>query len=200
MRQRLLEHLKRHGPTGTRDLTEALGLSENAVRHHLHALERQGFVRGDALEHPGQGAGRPARLYALTDAAEGLFPKRYAELLELLLAEAEAQSLLEPLVSSLVRRLADQLRPRLEGLSGEARLQAALESLNLGGSLTQLEPTEGGWEVRAYNCPYLSAGCRFEAVCDLGPRVITLATGLPAERVVCQRDGERACWLSIGRA
>ncbi|QBY06882.1 ArsR family transcriptional regulator (plasmid) [Deinococcus metallilatus] len=195
-RQRLCEHLKRTGPTSIRDLMAALALSENAVRHHLQALEREGFVR-PVQDQPGEGAGRPARLYGLTEVAETLFPKYYAQLLELVLAEAEAQALLEPLVGSVVKRLADQIRPQLENLDPEERILVAARRLNLGGSLSDLERTPGGWELRAYNCPYLAAGCRFEAVCDIAPRVLTLATGLPAERVACQRDGKPACHLTV---
>lgn len=199
-RQRLCEHLKRNGPTTIRDLIVVLSLSENAVRHHLQALEREGFVR-PVHDQQGEGVGRPARLYALTEAAETLFPKYYAQLLELVLAEAEAQALLEPLVGRVVKRLAAQIRPQLENLGPEERILVAAQRLNLGGSLSQLERTPGGWELRAYNCPYLAAGCRFEAVCDIAPRVLSLATGLPTERVDCQRDGKPACHLtvSIGR-
>jgi len=195
-RQRLCEHLKMHGPSSIRDLIHALALSENAVRHHLLALERDGYVHA-VQDQPREGAGRPARLYGLTEAAETLFPKYYAQLLELVLTEAEHQTMLDPLVSSLVRRLADQIRPRLEHLAHEERILLAAEHLHLGGNLSQLERTPGGWELRAYNCPYLAAGCRFEAVCDIAPRVLSIATGLAAQRVVCQRDGKAACHVVI---
>lgn len=198
-RQRLSEHLKRYGPTSIRDLMQALELSENAVRHHLQALEREGFVRA-VSDQQGEGAGRPAKLYGLTAAAESLFPKYYAELLEFILAEAEAQAMLEPLFDSLVKRLANQIRPQLGNLDPETRLQITARYLNLGGSLSDLERTPGGWEFRAYNCPYLAVGCKFEAVCNTVPRVITLATGLPAERAACQRDGLPACHITIGKA
>ncbi|SMB94477.1 helix-turn-helix transcriptional regulator [Deinococcus hopiensis] len=195
-KQRLCEHLKMHGPTSIRDLMQALQISENAVRHHLAALERGGYLRA-VDDQPREGAGRPARLYGLTETAETLFPKYYAELLELILAEAEHQTMLDPLVGSLVKRLADQIRPKLENLTHEERILLAAEHLNLGGNLSQLERTPGGWELRAYNCPYLAVGCRFEAVCNIAPRVLSIATGLAAERVVCQRDGKAACHVLI---
>ena len=195
-KQRLCEHLKMQGPTSIRDLMQALKISENAVRHHLTALERDGYLHA-VDDQPREGAGRRAKLYGLTQTAESLFPKYYAELLELILAEAEHQTMLDPLVGSLVKRLADQIRPKLENLSHEERILLAAEQLNLGGNLTQLERTPGGWELRAYNCPYLAVGCRFEAVCNIAPRVLSIATGLVAERVVCQRDGKAACHVLI---
>lgn len=197
-RQRLIEHLKRHGPTSIRDLMRTLSLSENAVRHHLQALEREGYACRDSLVPP-ESAGRPAVLYALTEKAEHLFPKHYAELLALVLAEADAQAVLEPLLTSLAQRLAGQIEPHVRTLDPVARLHATATHLKLGGNLSDLTVTPAGWELRAYNCPYLRAGQQFEAICDMVPRVITLATGLPAERPACQRDGHPACLLTIGR-
>lgn len=195
-RQRLSEHLKMHGPTSIKGLMQALSLSENAVRHHLLALEREGYVMA-VSDRYGEGAGRPARLYGLTDAAEDLFPKHYEKLLELVLEEAEHQEVLDPLVGNLVRRLAEQIRPHIDHLEPEKRIAVSAERLNLGGNLSRLERTPGGWELRAYNCPYLAAGCRFEQVCNIAPRVMSMATGLLAERVVCQRDGKEACHVVI---
>lgn len=195
----MLAHLKRNGPTTIKQLIDHLGLAETAVRHHLHLLERQGFVQqGGPVDS--DGVGRPAKTYQLTDTAEGLFPKQYRQLLELVLTTANAHGELPALMTHLTEHLVHELTPKLHGLNGEDRLKAAVHHLDLSGPLVDLERTPGGWEVHAYNCPYLAVGRKFEAVCDLAPRVLTLATGLPAERPACQRDGERACRLTIGRS
>jgi predicted ArsR family transcriptional regulator len=195
-RLKLLEHLKKRGPCSVQDLTGALGISENAVRHHLGGLQRLGFIEV-RLERGG--IGRPAKRYGLTLAAEGLFPKRYQELLELVLQEAEARNQLESVLAGVVERMAAQVAPELEDLEGEARLRGLAQKLDFGNMLADMEATEGGWELRAYNCSYRDTGCKFEAVCNLMPRVVTRLTGLPAERVACQRDGEQACHFTIGR-
>lgn len=186
----LLAHLKRRGPASVRELSEALDVSENAVRHHLAALGREGYL-SEALER--DGVGRPAKRYWLTLAAEGLFPKRYHELLEAVLTQAESLGDLDALVAGVAARLADQVRGGLPGGDPRARLRALMEHLDYGDMLGALQATEGGWEFKAYNCVYRDIGCSFEPVCDLLPRIVTLATDLPAERVVCQRDGKRYC-------
>jgi predicted ArsR family transcriptional regulator len=195
-RLRLLQHLKKHGPCSVQDLKSALEISENAVRHHLSGLERPGFVEV-TLER--SGVGRPAKRYGLSLAAEGLFPKRYQELLELVLQEAEARDQLEEVLDGVVARMAAQVAPELEGLTGEDRLQGLAHMLDFGNMLADMEATQGGWELRAYNCSYRDTGFKFEAVCNLMPRVITRLTGLPAERLACQRDSERACHFTVGR-
>lgn len=191
----LLDYLKRRGSSTISELKTALGLSENAVRHHLGQLERRGLISAEPT--PTGAAGRPPRRYRLTQAAEGLFPKRYQELLELVLDEAEARGLLGTLLEGVAQRIATQLAATLPQRSSTDRLQQLLEGLDYGQMLASLERTATGWELRAFNCLYRDIGCRFEGVCNLLPRAITLATGLAATRLSCQRDGERACRFAI---
>lgn len=191
-RDRLLGLLKRIGPVSVPDLVDASGLAENTVRHHLTRLRAAGLVDEGASVHAGRG--RPARRYQLTRAAEGHFPKRYDELLQLVLAEAEAEDRLAELLDGVAHRLGDAVRDELERLPPRARLLALMERLDYGDMLGHLDETPGdAWTFEAHNCVYYQAGVRFEPVCDLLPRAIHTATGLPAERVVCQRDGSRTC-------
>jgi predicted ArsR family transcriptional regulator len=192
-RSELIAHLKRSGPSTVRELMTALRLSENAVRHRLSRLEREGFIEAQRRRPE---KGRPAQVYALTEAAEGLFPKQYRELLELVLLEAREQGALPALMEGVARRLGTQVRDALEGLRDEARVRALRDLLDIG-EMLHLERTPAGFELRAYNCLYRAAGQKFEPVCDLVPRIIALATDANVERPSCQRDGQRACVFSI---
>ncbi len=191
-RERVLRHLKRHGPSSVGELTTSLGLSANAARHHLTRLARAGVVRVDAPVI-GTGRGRPAQRYALTVAAEAAFPKRYPELLTAVLREAERQGTLDGLLEGIARSFADALRLELAGLEPRARILALLRALDFGDMLPALSFPERSWRLDAHNCVYRDAGCQVRGVCDLLPRVIALATGLAAERLECQRDGRSAC-------
>lgn len=101
----MLEHLKRYAPCSIRDFTSALGVSENTVRYHLERFKTEGLVQSARTRN---GVGRPAKVYTLTRKAEGMFPKRYQELLELVLAEAAAQRALEPLLEGVAQNLAQE--------------------------------------------------------------------------------------------
>lgn len=193
--QGLIDFLKQNGACTIPQLIEALGISENAVRHHLKNLQAQGFLTVTSRR---RGLGRPAKLYELTNAAEGLFPKRYEELLGVLLEAADENDLLKPLLEAVTNRFVKDIgkQPHLDS---EQRLMDLFEKLDYGEMLAKIEHTESGWEVRAYNCVYKSAGCKVEAVCDLLPNVITKVTDLPAERPFCQRDGEKYCTFSISK-
>ncbi|MCX8088789.1 MAG: helix-turn-helix transcriptional regulator [Meiothermus ruber] len=192
--RQLMEYLKQHGPSTIKELMIHLGLSETAVRHQLSSLEKSGWL---TKEQRRLGKGRPATVYSLTKASEGLFPKRYPELLDAVLAEAEREGLIERLLEGVAESMARELREKLEGLEGPARLEALLAHMDYGDMLGTLEETPAGWELKAHNCLYYATGQRFEQVCNLPPKVITRATGLPAERPFCQRDGKRACHFLI---
>ncbi|MEO7986639.1 MAG: helix-turn-helix domain-containing protein [Gemmatimonadales bacterium] len=65
-------------PLASKDLASRLGLSLNAVRHHLKELEAEGLV---SYERENRGVGAPAFLYRLSPSGEALFPRRYEEAL-----------------------------------------------------------------------------------------------------------------------
>jgi predicted ArsR family transcriptional regulator len=196
-RERVLHHLKRRGPSTVTELAMALGLSANAARHHLTRLARDGAVTATSDRSDG-GAGRPARRYALTLAAEGAFPKRYPELLAAVLTEALRLALLDRLLSGVVESWAAPLRTELAPHPPRRRLRALLEALDYGDMLPVLSEDGEGWRLSAHNCLYRDAGCQVAGVCDLLPRVIEAATGLGAERLECQRDDRPACVFTGG--
>src|SRR3954447_25544288 len=71
----LLRVLRRSQQTIT-GLAEKLGLTDNAVRTHVAVLERDGIVADVGAQR--DTGGKPARIYALTNEGEELFPKAYA--------------------------------------------------------------------------------------------------------------------------
>ncbi len=196
-RDRVLRHLKRQGPSSVTQVATALSLSPNATRHHLLALERAAIVASEP-DRARTGAGRPARRYALTVAAEDSFPKRSPELLAALLAVADQQQVLEPLLRGVVDALATPLRAELLRLPPRERLWRLLQALEYGDMLPALTAEPTGWTLVAHNCVYRDAGCQAAGVCELLPRVVEAATDLPAERLSCQRDGLAACTFTGG--
>jgi len=78
--------LLREGKWTVDDLAARLGLTDNAVRFHLEALERAGTVEKGALRRSG-GVGQPAVLYSLTTVGEEQFSRAYAPVLIAFLEE-----------------------------------------------------------------------------------------------------------------
>src|SRR5438105_299662 len=78
--------LLREGDWTVDDLAGQLGLTDNAVRFHLDALERIGTVEKGDLRRS-TGAGQPAVLYSLSQAGEDEFSRAYAPVLIAFLEE-----------------------------------------------------------------------------------------------------------------
>src|ERR1700675_2558858 len=57
------------------DLSKGLSITDNAVRQHLTALERDGLVVKGETKSTG---GRPEQLFGLTAAGHELFPRHYS--------------------------------------------------------------------------------------------------------------------------
>ncbi|MDP9487804.1 MAG: helix-turn-helix domain-containing protein, partial [Actinomycetota bacterium] len=75
--------LLRRSARTVEELARVLGLTDNGIRAHLAALERDGIVRQRGVVR--RGSGKPAYVYGLTSQAEGLFPKAYGPVLRELL-------------------------------------------------------------------------------------------------------------------
>ena len=91
-------------------LSKGLGITDNAVRQHLTALERDGMVARGETQSTG---GRPEHLYHLTTAGEELFPRQYSWFAELLINSLREE------------QGTDALRERLEGMGKAVGRQVA---------------------------------------------------------------------------
>lgn len=172
--------LKGDGGMPARAIAERLGLSMNAVRHHLRALEVAGLV-GYTREHRGVGA--PAFVYHLTPAGEALFPRRYEAALARLLDHVVAREGREVAVEVLESRyheLAGRLRTVLAGASAEERVHAVTRVLADEGYMPEVRAgTEPGVRLVEHNCPIHQVALRFPEVCEAEARF--LADVLEAE-------------------
>lgn len=81
-RGEVLVQLRQWQPLAAKELAARLGVSLNAVRHHLKELEAAGLV---GYERENRGVGAPIFLYQLSAAGEELFPRRFEEALNGLL-------------------------------------------------------------------------------------------------------------------
>src|SRR5947209_19592883 len=85
---RFLVLLKTRGPQTVADLGKATGVTGEAARQQLVRLAADGLV--GATAEP-RGVGRPAQVWALTDAGHARFPDGHAELTARLLRSIRTQ-------------------------------------------------------------------------------------------------------------
>lgn len=195
-RAKLLHLLRR--PSGTiTGLSSALGLTDNAVRTHIAALGRDGIVEQVGTQR--DTGGKPARVYALTDEGEELFPKAYAVVLGGLVEQIARTDGWEHAVE-LLRAVGEQAG---SGVAAPAdtggRVEAAAAALrSLGGDI-EVRHTADGWRLQGYGCPLSAVTARHPQVCALAKALIEEITG-QAVTECCDRTGRPRCAFQIDEA
>jgi predicted ArsR family transcriptional regulator len=171
------------------ELAGALRVTRTAVTSHLAALQAEGFVARRGLR---PGLRRPSALYALTPAADALFPKAYEAFAALALAELKRSS--PGQFRRLLRRIGDTWiardLPRVASLRGRDRLTRATEILAERGFMPALERTRTGYVLREHNCPLMRLAADHVEVCDMVHRWLEALVGARLTRVRCLRQGD----------
>ncbi|HEY1952747.1 MAG TPA: helix-turn-helix domain-containing protein [Gemmatimonadaceae bacterium] len=188
--------LLREGAWTVDDLAARLTLTDNAVRFHLDALERDGVVLKEGLRRTG-GAGQPAMLYSLTATGEEAFSRAYAPVLIASLAELREQMSVSQLLAFLKRvgrRLAThRSRP---GASLLSRAQEASGLLNALGGVTEVEKSGDDLFIVGKACPLSRAVDADHCVCAAVTALVAEVAGAEVtER--CDRSGRPKCCFEI---
>jgi predicted ArsR family transcriptional regulator len=191
-RGRIVALLRRSRST-VNELAEALGLTDNGVRSHLTALERDGLVEQVATVR--QGVGKPAYLYGLTSAGEALPSKAYIPALDLLLGVMEdrlGRERTEALLEEAGRRAAP---PASGGLRERVEAAAAL-LVALGGDVEVEEVEGGGYRLRGHGCPLGWVVSGHPGACRLAEAMVEGVVGAPV-RECCAKGEHPSCRFEI---
>lgn len=196
-RGRLIALLRRDTRT-VDELASELNLTDNAVRAHLAALERDGIVRQCGVRRDGS-VGKPAFAYELTADAEQFFPKPYAAVLNEMLDALEGQlpsEELEKLLQHIGARLARAYPPG----QGDARtrLEAAVDALNQLGGLAELDVGDENLSLRGYSCPLAAVVPGHPDACRLAEAFVSGVAGVPV-RECCNRDAIPHCRFELAK-
>lgn len=175
-------------------LAQQLSLSDNAVRTHIAALERDGLVEpAGVLRDTG---GKPARTYTLTRQGEELFPKAYAVVLGALtdeIARAEGAGRAVELLRAVGQRIGAGVNATGDL---ESRVAVAASALRgLGGDLA-VTKDDAGWHLRGFGCPLSQVAADRSEVCQLARALIEEITGRPVAEC-CDRTGRPRCGFTV---
>jgi predicted ArsR family transcriptional regulator len=182
--------LLRSGNLTVEDLARRLSLTDNAVRAHLSALERDGLV---AQGESRRGGGKPSFTYGLTPEAERLFPKPYGllltQLLDVLSSRLPANDL-EGVLREVGQRVADdQVVP--EG-DLQTRIDQALGILASFGGAATIERTREGLAVHGVTCPIAAAVDGSPDACLILEAVLSKQLGIPVQQA-CDHGSPPHC-------
>jgi predicted ArsR family transcriptional regulator len=199
----VLELIKRNGPQTVAQLSRALELSGPAVRRHLETLENEGLVTQTTRAI---GRGRPAHLYALTEAGHDLFPRNYDQLAAQLLDAVQCQlgnEGVERMFAHRQRMLAERYTGRTSGrelkdLAGEL---AAIQDEN--GYMAEWQADgEERYLVREHNCAIAKVAGAHPSACahELALFQQLAGPGVEVERVAHMQAGDLECAYVLRRA
>lgn len=186
------------GRSGTvTELSEALGLTDNAVRAHLMSLERDGLVRQSGVQ---RGARKPHYAYELTDEAERLFPKAYDALLNQLITTLKGRlppSALEDVLREVGRSLAARHAADGSNADTDERVRNALDVLKAIGGTPNVEREGGKIVISSGGCPLAAAVSEHPEVCEIAEALVAEIVGLPVHET-CHRGESPKCRFEIG--
>ena len=174
-----------------------IGLTDNAVRSHLAALERDGLVEQRGVRRQ---VGKPAYVYGITAEGEALFPKAYATVLGELVRALEdrlGQADAEELLREVGRRLGQGWGPQVRGKGGEA-VTAAVRVLEELSGPVEVESENGTVSVvRGSGCPLGGVVADHPEVCRLVESLLAEVTGEVVTEC-CDRAGLPQCAFRVG--
>lgn len=172
VRGEVLVHLKHSQPLAAKELARRLGVSLNAVRHHLKELEAEGLVRYD---RGNRGVGAPAFLYRLSAAGERLFPRRYEEALNGVLdhlVEREGREAAVTMLQGYFGAIARRMASALDGSPAEERLRTVVQALSDEGYMAEGTVHEASGTLIEHNCAISAVAERFPEICAAEARFL----------------------------
>lgn len=204
-RERILEStrgrvvaLLRRSERTVSDLAAALGVTDNAIRLHLAALERDGLVEQSGTRS--EWTGKPAVLYRTTPDAEGLFPKPYGAVLSALLSELEQEHDAEKL-ERLLRRAGSRLGAVAAATSSDrgARVRQAADVLTGLGGLAEVTEENGSFRIQGYSCPLADLVADHPMTCQLAEALVGELVGTSVSEC-CERGERPRCAFRVPAA
>ncbi|HMJ08648.1 MAG TPA: ArsR family transcriptional regulator [Pyrinomonadaceae bacterium] len=185
--------LLRMSPRTVNELSAELGLTDNAVRSHLVALERDGLAAQGASV---KGYRRPHFSYELTDRARNLFPKPYESLFNRLLSVLKRR-MVAPVIRDILSELG-RSAGKETGADGdlETRLARLTETLSELGGAARVIRENGRIEVKSESCPFADAVGEHPEMCKMAEALASEIVNLPV-RETCDRSGTPKCSFEI---
>jgi predicted ArsR family transcriptional regulator len=193
---RLLVLLKTRGPQTAADLGKATGVTAEAARQQLGRLAADGLVVATAEP---RGVGRPAQVWALTEAGNARFPDAHAELTAQLIGAIRTQlgeDVLDRLIASRANESKAAYAAALAGAAGLGERVARLaEARTREGYMAEAQAEGDGYLLVENHCPICVAAKTCQGFCraELDTFRAVLGPEASVERTEHIVAGDRRC-------
>ncbi len=196
-RGKIVSALRRRHAASAVDLAAEFGLSTNAVRQQLLALERDGYVAERAVR---RGRTKPTLEYSLTTGAAELFPQQYDRMLNAVLREVKetlGPEALTSVIDGIGKRAAAKVRGRVRASDTRGRAHEVASYLREQGVEAEVIDIDGAVELREHNCPYAKTVGEHPEVCSIIHQVLREAVSEDSTQVESLATGGDACRFEI---
>ena len=192
-RERVLALLLELGPSTAATLGERLGLTQAGIRRHLDALVADGAVTTREARRRVVARGRPARLYALTDAGHAAGPSRYDDL-----AVAALRFMAPDQRRAFAASREAELEQRYAHVTAAADPVAALaEAMSEDGYAAGVSQQGTGVQLCQHHCPVQHVAAEFPQLCDAETSAISKVLGVHVQRLATIAHGDGVCTTFI---
>lgn len=201
-RARVARLILENGPSTAATLGEQLGLTPSAIRRHLDVLLDEGVVEArDAHPRGPRGRGRPARVFAITEAGRSAFGHAYDDLaLGALryLERAGGSDAVMAFARARVGELESRYAPVVAGLPQGRRAQALAAALSADGyaASSSTAPTTGE-QLCQHHCPVSNVAAEFPQLCEAETEAFSRLLGAPVQRLATIAHGDGVCTTHV---
>jgi predicted ArsR family transcriptional regulator len=190
------------GPQSAAALAERFGLSAAAIRRHLDALVADGLLTECAARpSAARGRGRPARVYALTDAGRSAFPHAYDDLATTALRylhETGGDDAVTAFADHRAAQLAELIEPHVDDAASRAtRAEALAQSLSANGYAATTEAAAAGVQICQHHCPVAHVAAEFPQLCEAETRAFEKVLGTYVQRLATIAHGDGVCTTHV---
>lgn len=201
-RARVARLILEHGPITAAALGERLGLTPAAVRRHLDALLADGMIEPRTARPRGQrGRGRPAKLFAITDAGRSAFEHAYDDLAGSalrFLAERVGRQAVTEFARSQVAGLVERLAPAMREVPVEQRVRMLAQALSADGyAASASQAKSGGEQLCQHHCPVAHVAAEFPQLCEAETEAFARLLGTPVQRLATIAHGDGVCTTHV---
>lgn len=196
-RGKIVNELRRRGSASATELAQSFGLSPNAVRQQLMALERDGLVAERPVR---RGPTKPTYEFSLTADADKLFPQAYDKMLSAVLRELRAQfgpAGVQRVFDGLSRRAVERARLVVTATQPEQKVAQLTEMLRKSGVVAEYSLIDGGFALHEHTCPYSNAAKEHPEVCQVIHQVIDQTIGGEHAQTESLARGGKECRFEL---
>jgi predicted ArsR family transcriptional regulator len=201
-RQRVKSSILEHGPSTAAQLATRLGLTPAGIRRHLDVLLATGHVQArEQRVYGARGRGRPARVFALTDAGRATFYSAYDDLANAaleFLSETAGPDAVTRFAQARIAAVEDRYRDNIANAApGATPAEALAAALTEDGYVASTLPSAIGEQLCQHHCPIAHIAEQFPQLCEVETEMFSRVLGVHVQRLATIAHGDGVCTTHI---